>query len=222
VTDGQRHTVSSQREVTSDPDELAKLEAENGLKQAALAFDIIRNFVKDPERPFKLRNNMLLQLHAVAMEGVHPLAGTFRNAPVKIGGSDHEPPHHLMVADEVSDLCSYVNENWQSKTPIHLCAYTLWKLNWIHPFADGNGRTARAVAYVVLSVKLDSLLPGTNTIPDQIAADKRPYYSALEKADHALKATGKIDVSALEEMLSGMFAKQLLEAVNQAEGASSS
>ena len=48
MTDGQRHTVSSQREVTSDPDELAKLEAENGLKQAALAFDIIRNFVKDP------------------------------------------------------------------------------------------------------------------------------------------------------------------------------
>lgn len=218
MTDGDRHTVSSQLDVASDPEELARLEAENGLKQAALTFDIIRNFVKDPERPFKLRTNMLLQLHSVAMEGVHPLAGTFRNAPVKIGGSDHDPPHHLMVADEVSDLCGYVNDNWTLKTPFHLCAYVLWKLNWIHPFADGNGRTARAIAYVVLSVRLDSLLPGTNTIPDQIAADKRPYYSALEEADKALKADGKVDVSALEVMLGTMFAKQLLQAVNQAEG----
>jgi fido (protein-threonine AMPylation protein) len=34
-----------------------------------------------------------------------------------------------------------------------------------HPFADGNGRTARAVAYVVLGIKLDSLLSGAPTIP---------------------------------------------------------
>ena len=104
---------------------------------------------------------------------------------------------------------------------VRLCAYVLWKLNWIHPFSDGNGRTARAVAYVVLSIKLDSLLPGAPTIPEQIAGDKTPYYTALESADLGLKS-GQIDVSNLENMLEGMLAKQLLNAANEASGGTSS
>ena len=80
-------------------------------------------------------------------------------------------------------LCEYVNSNWSTKSALHLAAYVLWRLNWIHPFADGNGRTARTVSYVVLSIKLDGLLPGAPTIPDQIADDKQPYYLALEAAE---------------------------------------
>jgi Fic family protein len=90
-------------------------------------------------------------------------------------------------------------------------------MNWIHPFADGNGRTARAISYVVLSVKLDSLLPGTPTIPEQIASNKDPYYRALEEADRAW-AQNKIDVSALESLLGDMLAQQLLNAAKEASG----
>jgi Fic family protein len=90
----------------------------------------------------------------------------------------------------------------------------LWKLNWIHPFADGNGRTARAVMYVVLSVKLDSLLPGAPTIPEQIAGNKKPYYDALEAADEHLMANEKLDVSRLDAMLS----TQLVNAAREATG----
>ena len=113
-------------------------------------------------------------------------------------------------------MCEYINENW-NKSAVHLAAYVLWKMNWIHPFADGNGRTARAVSYVVMSIKLDSLLPGTPTIPEQIAADKDPYYKALEHADKAW-AGNKIDVSALETLLSDMLARQLLNAAKEAAG----
>ncbi|WP_335645500.1 Fic family protein [Methylobacterium durans] len=110
-----------------------------------------------------------------------------------------------------------MNTNWRTASAIHLAAYVLWKLNWIHPFADGNGRTSRAVSYVVMSIKLDSLLPGTPTIPEQIAADKGPYYDALEEADsHWTKDA--IDVSSLEKMLESMLAKQLLHAANEAAG----
>jgi Fic family protein len=136
---------------------------------------------------------------------------------VKIGGSGHQPPEEAFVSEEVELLCDYVNEHWHRASAVHLCAYVLWKLNWIHPFSDGNGRTARAVAYVVLSIKLDSLLPGAPTIPEQIAGDKAPYYTALESADLGLKS-GRVDVSVLENMLEGMLAKQLLNAARQASG----
>jgi hypothetical protein len=109
----------------------------------------------------------------------------------------------------------------RASNAVHLAAFILWKMNWIHPFADGNGRTARAVSYVVLSIKLDSILPGTPTIPEQISTDKGPYYTALEVADAAWKATNEVDVSRLEQMLGGMLAKQLLNAAREASGESS-
>jgi Fic family protein len=211
-----RHSEAEDAALLSDPDEIARREAENGLRQFTLALDIIRAHVKDTERPFKLRAGPILQLHKVALDGLHRLAGTFRNTAVKIHGSVHQPPEPVHVADEVQDLCEYVNKNW-NKNAVHLAAYVLWKMNWIHPFADGNGRTARAVSYVVLSIKLDSLLPGTPTIPEQIAAYKDPYYKALEEADKAW-AGNEIDVSALETLLGDMLAKQLLNAAKEAAG----
>ena len=211
-----RHSEAEDAALLSDPDEIARREAENGLRQFTLALDIIRTHVKDAERPFKLRAGPILQLHQAALNGLHQLAGTFRNTAVKIHGSLHQPPEPAFVADEVQSLCEYVNVNWD-KSAVHLAAYVLWKMNWIHPFADGNGRTARAVSYVVMSIKLDSLLPGTPTIPEQIAADKEPYYKALEEADKAW-AENRVDVSALESLLGNMLAKQLLNAAKQAAG----
>jgi Fic family protein len=216
-----RHSVAETAALLTDPDEIARREAENGLRQFDLALEIIRAHVKDRERPFRLRSSIVLRLHKAALEGLHALAGTWRNTPVKIGGSGHQPPAEAFVSEEVELMCTYVNDNWKDRSAVHLCAYVLWKLNWIHPFSDGNGRTARAVAYVVLSIKLDSLLPGSPTIPEQIAGDKKPYYSALEAADNALKG-GNVDVGELENMLEGMLAKQLLNAAKEASGSSNS
>jgi Fic family protein len=216
---GDRHSIAETAPVLTDADEIARREAENGIRQFDLALEIIRTHVKDAERPFRLRSSIILRLHKAALDGLHPLAGTWRNTSVKIGGSGHQPPEAAFVSEEVELMCDYVNDHWVEMSAVHLCAYVLWKLNWIHPFSDGNGRTARAVAYVVLSAKLDSLLPGAPTIPEQIAGDKAPYYKALESADLALKGE-KIDVSELEHMLEGMLAKQLLNAAKQASGES--
>jgi hypothetical protein len=71
--------------------------------------------------------------------------------------------------------------------------------------------------YVVLSIKLDSLLPGAPTIPEQIAGNKTPYYDALEAADKHWDGS-KVDVSALESMLDGMLSTQLLSAAKEASG----
>lgn len=212
-----RHSVAETAALLTDPLEIALREAENGIRQFNLAVETIREFVRDRERPFRLRSSLILLLHKAALDGLHPLAGTWRNTPVKIQGSKHQPPQEAFVSEEIEQLCAYVNANWEDATALHLCAYVLWKLNWIHPFSDGNGRTARAAAYVVLSIKLNSLLPGTPTIPEQISQDKKPYYDALESADEKL-ATGTIDVGDLENMLDQMLAKQLVSAADEASG----
>lgn len=211
-----RHSVAEIASLLKDPHEIALREAENGIRQFDLALEMIRSFVKDKDRPFRLRSPLILQLHQAALDGIHPLAGTWRNTKVSIGKSKHVPPEAAFVSEEIQHLCDYVNNNW-ARNADHLGAYVLWKLNWIHPFADGNGRTARAVAYVVMSIKLDSLLPGAPTIPEQIAADKGPYYRALEAADQHL-IDGNVDVSDLENMLNAMLATQLLSAAKQAKG----
>jgi Fic family protein len=133
-----------------------------------------------------------------------------------IHGSKHEPPPADQVQELVEDLCDYITANWD-KPPLHLAAYAMWRINWIHPFDDGNGRTARAVAYVVLSVRLGTLLPGRASVIEQIIGRKGPYYQALEAADRAW-LDGHIDVSALEELLSDLLAKQFTTLHREAKG----
>jgi Fic family protein len=141
-------------------------------------------------------------------ERISAYAGNYRPSDIEIGGSKHRPVGAHLVLEEVEALCDYVNENWD-KSAIHLAAYVMWRLNWIHPFTDGNGRTARAISYLVLCVRLGDRLPGRKTIPEQISTDKKPYYEALEKADQSLKG-GKLDLGAMERLLESMLAKQLL------------
>ena len=52
-------------------------------------------------------------------------------------------------------------------------------------------------------------------MPEQIAADKSPYYDALEKADEAFE-DGNLDLSALEGLLEACLADQLLSAFKDA------
>jgi Fic family protein len=201
----------------TDPLEVAKREAENGLRQASAVLDMVEHY-RESQRPFRLRPSMVLHLHRIALDGISIFAGNFRPAGVVIQGSEHLPASAHLVPELVEELCDYVNDNWEGRAAIHLSAYVMWRLNWIHPFDDGNGRTSRALSYLVLCTKLGYRLPGTSTIPDQIAANKAPYYAALEAADRAWRESGVVDVSDLEGLLEGYLAVQLVGVVEQATG----
>jgi Fic family protein len=97
---------------------------------------------------------------------------------------------------------------------VHLSAYLMWRINWIHPFSGGNGRTSRAVSYLALCTRLGYRLPGTHSIPEQVVANRQPYYAALDAAD-AASLRSELDVSAMESLLEAMLAKQLV-AVHEA------
>jgi Fic family protein len=169
-----------------------------------------------PNRPFKLRLSHLLHLHRIALDGISSYAGNFRPAGIEIKGSRHQPVGAHLVPEKVEELCDYINENWPPrKSPIHLAAYALWRLNWVHPFTDGNGRTARALSYLILCLSLGYRLPGTNTIPDQISKEKMPYYRALEAADASFEKAAN-DLTELETYLGELLAEQLLSVHKQA------
>jgi len=211
-----RHSKAHAPVLVTDPDELAALEAKNGLRQFDVATSIIDEFI-NTDRPFKLRPSMVLQLHRVALEGISSFAGNYRPSSVEINGSDHEPINAHLVPEYLEELCDYVNDHWTDATAIHLSAYVMWRLNWIHPFDDGNGRTSRTVSYLILCVSAGFQLPGSNTIPEQIAVDKNPYYTALESADSHYKKDGSICLNELEDLLGTLLANQLLGVLNSAK-----
>lgn len=207
--DTQRHTKAKVQRIVKDPRKKAILEAKNAINQFDLALRMIEHW-NAGDAKFRLEPSHILQLHRVALEGLDHFAGTFRNGPVEIGKSSHIPPDAFQVSALVTEMCDYVNKKWRRSSALHLCSYIMWRLNWIHPFSDGNGRTTRAIAYVVLCARLGYRLPGEVTVPELIAAKKTPYYSALEKADKAEKS-GKADVKAMELLLSSLLARQLLD-----------
>jgi Fic family protein len=151
----------------------------------------------------------MLSLHREALAGISMFAGNFRPAGVAIEGSKHKPPGAHLVPELVEEMCDYVNDHWESSSAIHLGAYLMWRLNWIHPFADGNGRTSRILSYVILSIRSGFILPGTPTIPDQIVENRAAYFDALDAADLAYAKSKTIDVTGMEELIAGLLARQL-------------
>lgn len=213
---GDRDSVGAEPELLTDPNEIAERESENTLRQIDRVLDLVDEVARD-RRPFRLRPSTILGLHREALQGLSRYAGTWRPSPVEINKAKHVPPPEGDVPHLIEDMCDWVNDNWESESALKLCAYIMWRLNWIHPFLDGNGRTSRAVAYLVLCARLGDRLPGRVTIPEQIAEDRRPYYEALEQADEHWKA-GNLDVSAMETLLEHYLAVQLSGVFREAGG----
>ena len=195
--------------------EIAEREAQNVLRQHDRLTALIHEAVREGGPRFRLRSSLFGELQAIAIDGLELSPGTFRTVPVTIDGSGHQPPPARDVPRLIDDLCDYVNDSWDAETALHLGAYAMWRTNWIHPFVNGNGRTSRAISYLVFSAKLGYVVPRSPTIPDLIARDKQPYYHALEAADDA-DAEERVDVSEMERLLEQHLATQLLAVLQSA------
>ena len=90
-------------------------------------------------------------------------------------------------------------------------AYALWRLNWIHPFIEGNGRTARATCYYMICARNGALLGGDKTVPERIRENRQPYVQALRAADAAWDQ-GHLDFSEMEAFLAALVQAQLTNA----------
>ena len=151
---------------------------------------------------------MLWALNHVAVANISQFGGRFRTEPIYVG--NHRPPHFKEVGDWMDRFVSTIQENWYIWSPAELAAYGLWRLNWIHPFIEGNGRTARATCYFLLCARSGALLPGKKIVPERIRESRDGYESALIAADRAWDE-GHLDFSEMEAYLARMMMAQLLE-----------
>lgn len=195
------------------PEEKKQLEARNGVIQFLYVVSVIDDWV--PGQMLEAR--LLLELQRLAVNQIYSCAGSFRDGPVWISGAHHQPPDHAEIPRLVDDMCGHVNDSWQTATPVHVAAYLMWRLNWIHPFFGGNGRTSRALAYLILCAKAGFPLPGTKTVPDLIVERRDGYLDALQAADLAW-SENRLDVSKMEALLESLVADQLLSAYTVATG----
>lgn len=143
---------------------------------------------------------LLCELHELAMRDVIDTAGKVRDREVEIRGSRHQPPN---AADVAALLDQMFVDLEGIASAVESAAFVMWRINWIHPFDDGNGRIARSFAMLVLFARLRRLPLSYADKPnffDLLARYRLDYFDALEAADRAW-AMGAVDVRVMSSLL---------------------
>jgi Fic family protein len=181
------------------PEEKANREIAN---QARVA-EYLSEFVKSGRT--RITESVLLEIHQLTIEGIYPCAGTYRDALTKIEITDteHKPSHASQVRSDVWDMLEWLYGAGGHKSPIERAAYLLWRVNYIHPFNGGNGRVARAMAYLVMAFEVAPIFAG-EPLPAKLKARKTEYVQALKAAD-------KGDLHLLEQLVLECFQAQITE-----------
>jgi len=131
-----------------------------------------------------LSEDTLLAAHAALMEG-HEYAepGRFRNSQVWIGGAaptphtaTFVPPHAGRIKPAIADLLSFCDRTDIAVLPLVSIAHAQFET--IHPFADGNGRTGRALVHVLLK-RAGATRRLTVPVSAGLLADTESYFDAL-------------------------------------------
>lgn len=117
----------------------------------------------------------ILSVHALVLDKIEKdYAGRFRTSAVRISGANFVPPNALKVSSLIDELIDWVNS--ADLNPLIKAAIFHHRFVWIHPFFDGNGRTARLL-FNLIFMKLG--FPPAIILKN----DRKKYYDALNKAN---------------------------------------
>lgn len=150
-------------------------------------YDFLRSIVNAAvtiDRPM-ISTAIITALNAHAISCLHVNAGEYRPCPVTVG--THHPPEHYRVPELMNAFINEVNRSWETTDTLTMAAYCLWRLNYLHPFINGNGRTARVLCYFVVCVKSGGWLRGEPILPELIRQERDEYVELLKYADAAFK-----------------------------------
>jgi Fic family protein len=182
-----------------NPDQYERLTVGNLRRQ----FDLLRDLVEVVRDipAFRVNGHMVKWLHLLATIGLVEAPDQYRDHDVQIKKSSHVPPPHKEVTDLMGRFIGELHRRWPESDEFTLAAFALWRLCWIHPFEDGNGRTARAVALLIICQKVGGWLPGRQSVLEKMKMNGEEYRLALQHADETSK-TAEADIRPLALLLS--------------------
>ncbi len=146
------------------------LEATNHAKAIDKIYSLV---VKHHE---KITENDILDIHNTILRGIDDEnAGHYRSVSVRISGSEVILPNPAKVPDLMEEFVAWLGGAGGELHPTELAAEAHYRLVTIHPFVDGNGRTARLLMNLILMQH--GYPPALIRMRDRIK-----YISGLEKA----------------------------------------
>ncbi len=150
---------------------------------------------------FVLEENIVKDIHALLMENIFT-GGIYRREEVVISGASHTPPAGNEMYAQIKNFYAELSGK-KELNDIELAAWTHAEFVRIHPFLDGNGRTARLLMNYQLMSK--------GFLPVYIAKENRlAYYNALD----AYAAHGELE--GIADMLASLEEKKLEQYLGQA------
>ncbi|RJP46276.1 MAG: Fic family protein [Armatimonadetes bacterium] len=145
------------------------------------------------ESPFAVNLETILQVHHLTLERLLPgeTIGRFRTRQVivrntKTGQISYTPPPAAEVPYLIEDLINWINsEEGQAFHPVIKAGIVHYELARIHPFVDGNGRVARAMATLIM------FLDGYDirkffSLEEYFDSDPMSYYVTLQAVSNQL------------------------------------
>ncbi|NBV06771.1 MAG: Fic family protein [Proteobacteria bacterium] len=112
------------------------------------ALDFVKEQIK--RKPSDLRERDILKIHEIILDRIDKEnAGIYRRVPVRISGSAIVLPNPRKVQTLMDDFISWI-ENETKMHAVELAAEAHYRFVTIHPFIDGNGRTARLLMNMIL------------------------------------------------------------------------
>ncbi len=155
--EGNNTTITDYLETKYDGSGKNNTERKEGVKEIAnieSAISFIESYIKDSkiDRPF------LSELHKLVVSDLNYLSGgegdktpgLFRLGNVAIKKSKHKPIDFLRIDEFMDELFDFINKDDLPKYDLLKIAIVHHRFLWIHPFTNGNGRTARLITYAML------------------------------------------------------------------------
>lgn len=148
------------------------LEAKNHTEALSFVFDLV-----DTEKQHTFPEQLIRTLHQlIVLDTEKEWAGKYRTSNVMITGTDHKPPDAVAVPGLMGDLIDWLRKEKTKLHPVQLSALLHHRMVHIHPFFDGNGRTARLIMNVFL-------LQNGYPLVIILKNDRKKYYRVLARAD---------------------------------------
>lgn len=171
------------------------VKATNKAKKEVMNYINVLENIDKYHKKYKINEKKILRMHKDITNGTlkrPDCEGKYRNngvllGNIKMGIVNYVPPDHYKVPELMKNFFEWINSA-EDIHPVLLAGISHYEFVRIHPFIDGNGRTARALATLILYIK-EFDIKRYFALDEFYDLDRDSYESALRSADRTQDLT---------------------------------